>query len=149
MLVPRKEVFATLSFGRTAALVFLGVILGLGMAVGTYYGVKEYAPDLAARYFARMLNLQPAPDSPDGTGSMIDSNMVKSVVQEVLGSDQGRAIISDFMRNQSKETFEAFFTEAMKSPEFRQALSNALGTFLESAEGKALLRRIASEVMTP
>lgn len=138
-----------MSLGRTVALVFLGVVLGVGMTVGTYYGVKEYAPDLAARYLARLLNTTPAPDTPDGGGSVIDSAMIKNVVQEVLGSDQGRAIVSDFMQGQSKETFEAFFKEAMKSPEFRQALSDALGTFLESAEGKTLLRRIASEVMTP
>jgi hypothetical protein len=37
----------------------------------------------------------------------------------------------------------------MKSPEFRKALSDALGTFLETAEGKALLRRVATEALTP
>jgi len=139
-----------LSFGRSVALVFLGAVLGIGLTLGTYYGVKEYAPELASRYLAKILSTAPASDSPsDGIGMAVDPGMVRGVVQEILGSDQGRAIVSDFMRSQSKETFEAFFKEAMKSPEFRQALSDVLGTFLESPEGKALLRRVASEVINP
>jgi len=37
----------------------------------------------------------------------------------------------------------------MESPEFRGALTEALNTFLQSPEGKALLRRIANEVLGP
>ncbi len=139
-----------MSFRRSAALVFLGVVLGIGLTVGTYYGVREYAPDLASYYLGRLLGTSPQYGASDsGTDSGIDSAMVKGIVQDILASEQGRAIVWDLVQSQSKETFDAFFKEAMKSPEFRKALADALGTFLSSPEGKALLKRIASEALTP
>ncbi len=139
-----------MSLGRSVALVFLGVVLGIGLTVGTYYGVREYAPDLASRYLAKLLGSGSGTAANDSSrGFALDSTMVKNVVQDILSSEQGKAIIADLVQSQSKELFEAFFQEAMKSPDFRKALSDTLGTFLQSAEGKALLRRIATEVMSP
>ena len=138
-----------MSLGRSIGLVFLGIVLGIGLTVGTYYGVREYAPDLASRYLARVLGTGAETGATGSAGLGIDSAMVKGIVQEILASEQGKAIVSDLVQNQSKETFEAFFREAMKSPEFRKALSDSLGTFLESPEGKALLKHIVSEAITP
>jgi hypothetical protein len=139
-----------LSFRRSVGLVFLGVVLGIGLTIGTYYGVREYAPDVASHYVGRLLGISSQPGAPDsGTGPGIDSATVRGVVQDILASEQGRAILWDLVQSQSRETFDAFFKEAMRSPEFRQALSDALGTFLSSPEGKALLKRVASDVLTP
>lgn len=135
--------------GRSIGLVFLGIVLGIGLTLGTYYGVKEYAPDLASRYLASILGEGTPSSGVAGNVMPTDSAMVKGIVQEVLSSEQGKAIMWDLVQNQSKETFEAFFKEAMKSPEFRQALADALGTFLKTAEGKALLRQVAQEALTP
>ncbi|MGE5579525.1 MAG: hypothetical protein ACM3WU_05695 [Bacillota bacterium] len=136
--------------GRTIGVLFLGIVLGIGLTVGAYYGVREYAPELASRYLESIMG-QGAPGG-SATGSIIsgiDAGAVKGIVQDILTSEQGKAIVWDLFQGQSKETFEAFFKEAMKSPEFRQALSDALGQFLETAEGKELIRRIARETLTP
>lgn len=139
-----------MSFGRSAALVFLGIVLGIGLTIGTYYGVREYAPDLASYYLARTLGRSPQPGtSGSGTSLPIDSAMVKSIVQDILVSDQGRAIVWDLIQSQSRESLDAFFREAMKSPEFRKALSEALGVFLRTEEGKALMKSIARDALTP
>ena len=135
--------------GRTIGLIFLGIVLGVGLTVGTYYGVREYAPDLASRYLASILSDDATGESALGALPIMDSAMVKGIVQEVLSSEQGKAVLWDLVQNQSKETFEAFFKEAMKSAEFRQALGDALGEFLETPEGKELLKRIAREALTP
>ncbi len=136
--------------GRTVGLIFFGIVLGIGLTVGTYYGVKEYAPDLASRYLASILGEgSSAGGAAESIVPGIDSTMVRGIVQEILSSEQGKAIMWDLVQNQSRETFEAFFREAMKAPEFRQALADALGTFLATPEGKALLRKVASEALTP
>ena len=140
---------------RTFGLLFLGVVLGVGLTVGTYYGVKEYAPELASRYLSTILTdnadegTRGAADAKGTVLPVLDSGMVKGIVQDVLASEQGKAVLWDLVQSQSKETFEAFFQEAMKSAEFRKALGDALGQFLETAEGKELLRKIAREALTP
>lgn len=138
-----------MSLGRTIGLIFLGIVLGVGLTVGTYYGVREYAPDLAARYLASILGDATGENAANSALPIMDSVMVKGIVQEVLSSEQGKAVLWDLVQNQSKETFEAFFKEAMKSSEFRQALGDALGEFLETPEGKELLKKIAREALTP
>jgi len=139
-----------LPLGRTIGVLFLGIVLGIALTIGAYYGVREYAPDLAIRYLESLMGQGAPGGSP--TGSIlpgIDAGAVKSIVQDILSSEQGKAIVWDLFENQSKETFESFFKEAMKSPEFRQALADALGQFLETAEGKELIRRIARDALTP
>ena len=135
--------------GRTIGLLFLGIVLGVGLTVGTYYGVREYAPDLASRYLASILGDGAGEGAAGSILPILDSSAVKGIVQEVLSSEQGKAVLWDLVQNQSKETFEAFFKEAMKSAEFRQALGDALGEFLETPEGKDLLKRVAREALTP
>ncbi len=134
---------------RSIGLVFLGIVLGIGLTLGTYYGVREYAPELAARYLASVLGEKTSAGEQGASGTGLDTSTVKGIVQEVLNSEQAKAVLRDLMQSQSKETFEAFFKEAVKSPEFRQALAEALESFLETAEGKAFLLRIATEIMTP
>lgn len=136
--------------GRTIGVLFLGMVLGVGLTVGAYYGVREYAPQIATRYLESVMG-QGAPGG-SATGSIlpsIDAGIVKSIVQDVLTSEQGKAVVWDLFEGQSKETFESFFKEAMKSPEFRQALADALGQFLSTAEGKELIKRIARDALTP
>lgn len=136
-----------LSAGRSAGLVFLGVVLGIGLTIGTYWGVREYAPDVAAYYAGRLLG------SSDRSGQagppQIDSAVVKGLVQDILVSEQGKAIVHDLIRSQSKESLDGLFEEALKSPEFRKSLSEALGSFLRTEEGRDLLRSIAKEALTP
>lgn len=139
-----------MSLGRSVALVLLGAILGVGLTIGAYYGVREYAPLVASRYLAGILAGLASPAGPAGDASpTIDATTVRGIVQEILCSEQGKAMISDLVQSQPRETFEALFRQVMGSPEFRKALSDALGTFLETPEGKTLLRRIASEVVGP
>lgn len=56
-----------------------------------------------------------AADAKGAVLSALDSSMVKGIVQDVLASEQGKAALWDLVRSQSKEAFETFFQEAMKS----------------------------------
>jgi hypothetical protein len=141
MIRMQKEVLPTLSVKRGILLVLLGVALGVGLTVGSYYGVREYAPHLATWYLGRFAEAsQPV---------QIDTAQVQALVSDILASEQGRAVVSDLMQGQSREAFEELMKEAMKSPEFRQMLSDVLGTFLTSPEGKELLKRVAKEALMP
>ena len=127
-----------MSVKRGILLVLLGVALGVGLTVGSYYGVREYAPHLATWYLGRFAEAsQPV---------QIDTAQVQALVSDILASEQGRAVVSDLMQGQSRG-FEELMKEAMKSPEFRQMLSDVLGTFLTSPEGKELLKRVARALM--
>lgn len=128
-----------LSLSRGILLVLLGVALGIGLTIGSYYGVKEYAPDLASWYLAKFAG-KPGPVG-------MDSAQVQAIVGKILASDQGKAIVSDLMQGQSRQMLEDLLKDAMKSPEFRQTLNEMLGTFLASPEGKDLLKRIAKEAI--
>ena len=139
-----------MSFGRSAALLFLGVLLGIGLTIGTYYGVRQYAPGLISLYLGRALGASPVQGGPGTTSApIIDSGAVKSIVQDILASEQGKAIVNDLIQSQSRESLDALFAQAMQSPEFRRALSDILSSFLKTEEGKNLLRSIAKDIMTP
>lgn len=139
-----------MSLSRSVALVFLGIALGAGLTIGAYYGVREYAPDLASWYLAKMVGSSPAGEpSSSPLGFQIDPAQIRGIVSDILASDQGKAVVSDLMQGQSREVFEAFLQEALKSPEFRKALGDALEVFLSSPEGKDLLKRIAKEALLP
>jgi hypothetical protein len=129
---------------------FLGILLGICLSIGTVYAVRQFSPRL---WTQAMLYLAAKDSTPDGgddnTIGGMDAGFVKGIVQDILTSEQGKAIVSDLVKSQSQSTFETFFSEAMKNPDFRLALSDALGTFLQSTEGKALVRKVAQEVMNP
>lgn len=129
---------------------FLGVLLGIFLSFGTVYAIRQFSPGLWAQ---TMLYLA-TKDHVSGLGggetiNGIDTGFVKGMIQDILTSEQGKAIVSDLVKSQSQDTFETFFSEALKNPDFRLALSDALGTFFQSAEGKALVKKVAQEVMSP
>lgn len=132
-----------MSVGRSILLLFVGMALGVGLTVGSYYGVKEYAPDLAAWYLSKLAA------GPDPAAPQADASQIRAIVADILASEQGKAVVSDLLQGQSRQAFEELLNEAMKSTEFRQMLSEALGTFLSSPEGKELLKRIAKEALIP
>lgn len=132
---------------RTAFLIFLGVILGLAAVAGTYRGLGYIAP----KVLAQLLGGSTSPDTGiKQQGSLpVDMSLIKGMVQEIICSEQGKAILSDLLKSQPRETFQAMFSEAMKSPEFRKSLSDALETFFTSQEGRELMTKIAREVLKP
>lgn len=130
-------------------MIFLGIMLGIIILMVSVFCVWQFAPDLAARatgYLAmRGWGDERAGDSP----AALDQFLLKGMVQDILASDQAKAIMSDLLDARTRETFETFLIEAMKSTEFRKALADALETFLKSPEGRTLVRKIAEEMLTP
>jgi hypothetical protein len=121
--------------------------LGIGLTIGSYYGMKEYAPDLAVWYLKRLGG--PDKSVADTLGLEIDPSEVRSIVGDILSSDQGKAIVTDLMKGPSREMFEDLLRQAADSPEFRKMLSEVLESFLLSPEGKELLKNIAKEILSP
>lgn len=132
---------------RYVALILLGMALGIGLTIGSYYGMKEYAPDLAVWYLKRLGG--PDKSVADTLGLEIDPSEVRSIVGDILSSDQGKAILTDLMKGPSREMFEDLLRQAADSPEFRKMLSEVLESFLLSPEGKELLKNIAKEILSP
>jgi hypothetical protein len=136
-----------LKASRYVALILLGMALGIGLTIGSYYGMKEYAPDLAVWYLKRLGG--PDKSVADTLGLEIDPSEVRSIVGDILSSDQGKAIVTDLMKGPSREMFEDLLRQAADSPEFRKMLSEVLESFLLSPEGKELLKNIAKEILSP
>jgi hypothetical protein len=136
-----------LKASRYVALILLGMALGIGLTIGSYYGMKEYAPDLAVWYLKRLGG--PDKSVADTLGLEIDPSEVRSIVGDILSSDQGKAILTDLMKGPSREMFEDLLRQAADSPEFRKMLSEVLESFLLSPEGKELLKNIAKEILSP
>ncbi len=100
---------------------------------------------MASQYLANFLGKE-------ASGSMaanIDETTVKAIVQEVLTSSQGKAVIWDMMQDQSQDAFDAMLKNALQSPELAKALADALVSYLETPEGKDVVRKIVSEAMNP
>lgn len=145
MIRHEKEVITTLSKRHSVLSFFLGFILGVGFTFGAYFGLKDYAPNLMSNF----LTGKKGPDDGTKRGVGVDSTLVKGMVQEILASDQGKAIVEELFRSESKKTLESFFQEATKSPEFRKTLGEALESFLATPQGKELVKKIAREVVIP
>lgn len=145
----RHRRYCQLSPGRVIALVLIGVCLGIGLTVGITLGVRQYSPALWAKAVTYLTSLPLATGSNSAGTSNIDMSLVKAMVQEILASDQGKAVVSELISSQSQDTFKTFFNEAVNSPEFRSALLETLDAFLKSAEGKDLIRRVARDAMNP
>lgn len=148
-----KEVSANLSLGRSIILIFLGICLGIGLTLGTFFGIREYAPEYLPKVATFFLGsgIPQITQSPGESGRQmaLDPKIVGSIVQDILASDQGKVIIRDIMNSESRETLLSLLQEAMQSSEFRKALSDSLQSFLETQEGKELIKKIAKEALTP
>jgi len=137
-----------LSFRRNLVLVLLGVLLGVGLTAGVLVGVREYAPELLSRILAVFI----APRQEKGNSPLaltLDPNGVRSLVQDILASEEGRTIIRDLVTGESRETLLSLLQDAMEHPEFRKTLGEALESFFNSPEGKDLIKRIAKEALKP
>jgi len=134
--------------GRIVSFVLLGVLRGFGIVAGSYFGLRHYAPDVAARYIIRLSGASEHQPSVLTLDQMLtDAEGLRAAVQEVLSSSQSRAILRDLLESQSQEDLAVLFRTAMQSPEFQKALQEALGVFLDSPEGKALVRRVAGQIL--
>ncbi len=138
-----------MSPGRKFLLVFLGVCLGIGFTVGAVLGIRQYSPELWAKTAAYFMGLSRTPDSGQSEAMGIDMTAVRGMIQEILTSDQGKAVVAEFIGSQSQDMYKTILEEAVRSPEFRKALADALDIFLKSQEGKDLIRRIVQETITP
>lgn len=132
---------------RYVALILLGMALGVGLTIGSYYGVREYAPDLAVWYLERFGGS--GKSVADTLGLEIDPSQVRSIVGDILSSDQGKTIMTDLMREGSRDMLEELIRQAAESPEFRKMLGEVLESFLSSPEGKELLKKVAETALSP
>ncbi len=85
----------------------------------------------------------------DTLGLEIDPSQVRSIVGDILSSDQGKAIMTDLMREGSRDMLEELIRQAAESPEFRKMLGEVLESFLSSPEGKELLKKVAETALSP
>ncbi len=124
--------------------VFLGVLIGICISAGALVGVISYAPEY-------LLGLPGAiaisEDSASKQNALLDQTMLKGIVQDILVSEQGKAIVNDLIKSQTPETLRELLKEAVNSPEFRTALGEALNDFLKTPEGKDIINRIAQEIL--
>lgn len=130
---------------QRVAYVFLGVVIGTCLSVGALIGVANYAPGVFL-HWQQVITRAGLEDDP--AQSLIDQSLVKSLIQDILSSEQGKALVNNIIRNQAPLTLQQMLEEAMESPEFRVALGEALDSFLKTEEGTALIRRLAEEIMT-
>ncbi len=125
----------------------LGLLLGLGLSVGALYGARAFVPD----FWTRAIDFFAIEATKSGAGggspaNIVDSSFVKGIVQDILTSDQTKAIVSEMVRDQSNDTFQTFFREALENPDVRKALKDALHDFLTSDDGKAILTQIIQDL---
>ncbi len=130
-------------------MIFLGIMLGVVILMVSVFCVWQFAPDLVARATGYLAMRGWSDERAGNSSASIDQLLLKGMVQDILSSDQARAIVSDVLDARTRDTFETFLIDAMKSTEFRKALADALETFLKSPEGKTLVRKIAEEMLTP
>jgi hypothetical protein len=136
-----------LSKGQRIGYVFLGIIIGICISAGTVLGLSNYAPEYLLSWSGMLTGTSMDPLA-GKQNPLLDQTMLKGVIQDILASEQGKALVNDLIRNQAPETFRELLKEVMDSPEFRAELGKALGDFLKTPEGKDLINRIAKEVLT-
>jgi len=146
-MLGHEEGFSRLNTSRYVALILLGMALGIGLTIGSYYGVREYAPDLAVWYLRKLGGSEKS--VADTLGIEIDPSQVRAIVGDILASDHGKAIITDLVKGPSRDMFDDLLRQAAESSEFRKLLSEVIESFLTSPEGKELLKNIAREVLSP
>ncbi len=135
------------SRGQRIAYLFLGIVIGICMSAGALLGLASYAPGYLLNWQQVLMGTGLADSPAPGTQTLLDQTMLKSIIQDILASEQGKALVNDLIRSQAPLTISQLLEEAMDSPEFRVALGEALNSFLKTPEGSQLIRRIASEIM--
>lgn len=119
-------------------MVVLGAALGVGLTVGAFFAIKEYAPTIAAWYLERQ----------GGPSALLGTQDIEAMVADVLGSPECKSALLDMVKGQT-DTLESVLRESMESAEFRKTLSDILGEFFSTQEGKDLLKRIIKENLVP
>ena len=136
-----------MSRGQRIAYLLLGFVLGIGMSFGALIGLVNYAPnyllDWQSVLTGTSLTVNPSP----GTQTVLEQSMVKSTIQDILTSEQGKAVVNELIRDQAPIILKQIFEESMDSTEFRLALRESLDSFLKTPEGTELIRRIANEII--
>jgi len=129
--------------------IFIGMFVGIALTCGLYFGIKQFAPQLIPHVLRFSNALTPEKDRLTGKTGTVDITLVKDLVQEILASEQGKAIIQDLVENQSAQTLDSLFQEIMKSSECRKTLASAVESFLKTPEGKELINKITRDILNP
>ncbi len=133
-----------MSRGQRFGYMFLGVLIGICISAGILVGVSSYAPE----YLLGLPGVNTIFEDPARKQNpLLDQTMLKGIVQDILVSEQGKAIVNDLIRSQTPETLRELMKEVMNSSEFRSALGEALTDFLKTPEGKDVINRIAQEIL--
>ncbi len=127
------------------AYILLGVAIGACLSMGALAGLAYYAPHVILSWQQTIAGTGSEDDSAQ---AVLDQSILKSLIQDILCSEQGKALVNDIMRSQAPLTLRQMLEEAMDSPEFREALGEALASFLSSPEGAELMRRLAEQIMS-
>lgn len=138
-----------MSIKRSALLLILGTLLGVALTAGVLAGLGRYSPEFLRRFAVNIAQVPASPAPSNSHGSVTDSSAVRKLVQDILSSDQGKAIVDDIIKNQSGDMLHSMLKEAVKSPEFRKTLSEVLESFFNSPEGKDLIKKIVRDLQTP
>ena len=137
-----------MSKGQRIRYVFLGVIIGIFISAGILLSLLSFAPEYLVDWsgiLARFTAKKPMAGQQD---LLLDQTMLKGIIQDILTSEQGKALVNDLIRSQTPETLQGLLKEIMDSPEFKIALGEALELFLNRPEGNLLIRRIAQKAIT-
>lgn len=129
--------------------VFLGVIIGVFMSAGILLGLSSFAPEYLldrTEILTRFTSKNPITGQQD---LLLDQTVLKGIIQDILTSEQGKALVNELIQSQTPETLQGLLKEVMDSPEFKVALGEALESFLNSPEGHRLVQQIVQRAITP
>jgi hypothetical protein len=137
------------SQGQRFGYVFIGFLIGMCLSVGAWLGLANYAPSYLLGWQKTLTKTEL--EQQHGLNAQIvpESNMIKSIIQDILTSEQGKAIVNELIQTQGPEILKQMLEESINSPEFRATLGKAINTFLKTPEGKQLIKQIANEILTP
>ncbi len=137
------------SKGQQISYLFLGIVIGICLSAGALLGLAGHAPEYLMG-LKHLLAGKASGESPGaGIQTMLDQAALKMLVQDILASEQGKALVKDLIQTQAPETIGQMLEGAMSSPEFRRALSEMLDSFFKTSEGKRLIKNIAKEIINP
>jgi hypothetical protein len=106
--------------------------------------LANYAPDV---YFSWQQMITGTALEDDTAQLLPDQSVLKSLIQDILSSEQGKALVSDIIRTQAPLTWRQMLEEATGSVEFRETLVEALDSFFKTEEGATLIRRVVEDAM--
>lgn len=137
-----------MSKGQQISYVFLGIVIGICLSAGALLGLAGRAPEYLVDLQRRLAGSASTENPGAGIHTMLDQAALKMLVQDILASEQGKALVKDLIQTQAPETIGQMLEGAMSSPEFRTALSEMLDSFFKTSEGKQLIKSIAKEILT-